>query len=249
VERTHIAVVSDFRSRDIAAGGQGAPLVPAFHAARFVIPGRTQVVCNIGGIANITILRDEAEVIGFDTGPGNCLMDMWAGQQLGTAYDAHGEFAAKGRVHSALLADLMDDPYFYSPPPKSTGRELFKREWLDAKLAAHAALAKPADVQATLTELTARSIADAVREHASDARDLWLCGGGAFNRLLVTRISHLLPNCKVAGTSERGVPEMHVEALAFAWLAQHHMLRKAGNLPSVTGALRSEIMGNYTPTL
>ncbi len=252
VERTRIAVVSDFRSRDIAAGGQGAPLVPAFHAARFTIPGRTQVVCNIGGIANITILRDEGDacdVLGFDTGPGNCLMDMWAGQQLGTAYDAHGEFAAKGKVHNALLADLMDDPYFYSPPPKSTGRDLFRREWLDAKLAAHASLAKPADVQATLTELTARSIADAVREHASDVSELWLCGGGALNRLLVTRISHLLPRCKVAGTSARGVPEMHVEALAFAWLALQHVQRKTGNLPTVTGSLRTEILGNYTTTL
>jgi anhydro-N-acetylmuramic acid kinase len=271
VERVRIAVVSNFRARDIAASGQGAPLVPAFHAARFGGAGNTQVICNIGGIANITVLRSQkshsspspqpspadagegvkmsSSIIGFDTGPGNCLMDMWAVQHIGTPYDAHGEFAAKGKVHAALLEDMLHDDYFYAPPPKSTGRDLFCRAWLDAKLSEHAKLAKPADVQATLTELTARSICDAVREHAADATQLWLCGGGAFNRTLVHRIAQLLPQCKVAGTSERGVPEQQVEALAFAWLAQQHLLRKPANLPAVTGALRVEIAGDYTPTL
>lgn len=264
VERTRIAVVSDFRSRDIAAGGQGAPLVPAFHAARFAVKNETHVVCNIGGIANITVLRastpsprptptDTGEgdysVLGFDTGPGNCLMDAWAAKHIGTPFDAHGEFAAKGKVHAALLADLLAEDYFYSSPPKSTGRDLFNDAWLQTKLAAHAShaeLIKPADVQATLTELTARSIADAVREHASDAKAVWLCGGGAFNRTLVHRLAHHLPACKVQGTSARGVPEMHVEALAFAWLVQQRLLHKTGNLPSVTGALRAEILGNLT---
>jgi anhydro-N-acetylmuramic acid kinase len=252
VERTRMAVVSNFRARDIAAGGQGAPLVPAFHAALLGKAAHTQVVCNIGGIANITVLHADGRVAGFDTGPGNCLMDLWAVQHIGTPYDAHGEYAAKGKVHAALLADMLHDDYFYAPPPKSTGRDLFNRAWLQSKLGsvdAHAAMAKPADVQATLTELTARSIADAAREHAPDAAQLWLCGGGAFNRVLAARIAQLLPQCKVAGTSQRGVPEMQVEALAFAWLAQQHMLRKTGNLPAVTGASRTEIAGDYTPTL
>ncbi len=246
-ERTGIATVHNFRSRDIAAGGQGAPLVPAFHAALFVTPGQTQVIANIGGIANITVLGAKGEVIGFDTGPGNCLMDAWAAQHLGTPYDAHGEFAAKGKVNAALLAALIAEPYFYAPPPKSTGRDLFHTAWLNDKLHTHELL-KPADVQATLTELTARSIADAIKEHAPAAKAVWLCGGGAFNRQLVARIAHHLPACKVGTTAERGVPELHVEALAFAWLAKQHVERKAINLSGVTGALRANILGQYTPT-
>jgi anhydro-N-acetylmuramic acid kinase len=246
-ERTGIATVHNFRARDIAAGGQGAPLVPAFHAALFATSGETQVVANLGGIANITVLGAKGEVAGFDTGPGNCLMDAWAALHLGTPYDAHGEFAAKGKVNAALLAELIAEPYFYAPPPKSTGRDLFHAGWLQDKLQAHGLL-KPADVQATLTELTARSIADAVKEHASQAKAVWLCGGGAFNRQLVARLAHHLPACKVGTTAERGVPELHVEALAFAWLAKQHVERKAVNLSAVTGALRGNIFGQYTPT-
>jgi anhydro-N-acetylmuramic acid kinase len=246
-ERTGIATVHNFRARDIAAGGQGAPLVPAFHAALFATSGETQVVANLGGIANITVLGAKGEVAGFDTGPGNCLMDAWAALHLGTPYDAHGEFAAKGKVNAALLAELIAEPYFYAPPPKSTGRDLFHAGWLHDKLQAHGLL-KPADVQATLTELTARSIADAVKEHASQAKTVWLCGGGAFNRQLVTRLAHHLPACKVGTTAERGVPELHVEALAFAWLAKQHVERKAVNLSAVTGALRGNILGQYAPT-
>jgi anhydro-N-acetylmuramic acid kinase len=246
-ERTGIATVHNFRSRDIAAGGQGAPLVPAFHAALFATPGQTQVVANLGGIANITVLGANGEVTGFDTGPGNCLMDAWAAQYLGTPYDAHGEFAAKGKVSQALLAELLAEPYFYAPPPKSTGRDLFNNAWLQDKLFAHTLL-KPADVQATLTELTARSIADAIKEHAAHAKTVSLCGGGAFNRQLVSRLAHYLPTYQVGTTAERGVPELHVEALAFAWLAMRHVERKAINLSAVTGALRANILGEYTPT-
>jgi anhydro-N-acetylmuramic acid kinase len=175
------------------------------------------------------------------------LMDAWAALHLGTPYDAHGEFAAKGKVNAALLAELIAEPYFYAPPPKSTGRDLFHAGWLQAKLQAHGLL-KPADVQATLTELTARSIADAVKEHASQAKAVWLCGGGAFNRQLVARLAHHLPACKVGTTAERGVPELHVEALAFAWLAKQHVERKAINLSAVTGVSRVSILGQYTPT-
>lgn len=252
VERTRIAVVSNFRGRDIAAGGQGAPLVPAFHAACFALPGKTQVVCNIGGIANITLLHGNGRISGFDTGPGNCLLDAWAEAHLGTPYDAEGNLAARGEPHAALLDALLQEPYFHAPPPKSTGRDLFNAEWLAAKLSAYASL-KPEDVQASLCALTARTIADAVHAHARDARSVWVCGGGAFNRTLMQSLSQQLrqhsPQCELGTTAERGVPEMHVEALAFAWLAQQHIARKTGNLPAVTGASRKEILGDYTPTL
>ncbi|MDE2048425.1 MAG: anhydro-N-acetylmuramic acid kinase [Betaproteobacteria bacterium] len=244
-ERTGIGVVHDLRSRDIAAGGQGAPLVPAFHAELFAVPGHTHVVCNLGGIANITVLPANGVVTGHDCGPGNCLIDLWAHRHLGTAYDAHGEFAAQGTVHAALLRELLDEPYFTLPAPKSTGRELFHAQWLDARLAAHPYL-EPADVQATLTELTARCVADDVMRHAPLAEAVWLCGGGAFNRHLSARLQALLP-CPVEGTHARGVPEMHVEALAFAWLAMRHLDGLPGNLTSVTGAAGPRVLGSHTP--
>jgi anhydro-N-acetylmuramic acid kinase len=244
-ERTGIGVVHDLRNRDIAAGGQGAPLVPAFHAHLFRTPGETQVVCNIGGIANITVLPAEGEVTGHDTGPGNCLLDFWAQRHLGTAYDAHGEFAARGTPHAQLLDECLAEPYFAAPPPKSTGRDIFHPQWLEARLARHPYL-QPADVQATLAELSARTIAQDIRRHAPSAASVWLCGGGAYNRHLVRRLQALLP-CPVAGTRERGVPEMHVEALAFAWLARQHLAHEPGNLPSVTGASGPRVLGSFTP--
>jgi anhydro-N-acetylmuramic acid kinase len=245
-ERTGIAVVHDFRNRDIAAGGQGAPLVPAFHATLLAEPGRTQVVCNLGGIANITVMQADGHVAGHDTGPANCLMDAWATQHLGQPYDAHGEWAASGKVHAALLSEMLAEPYFALAPPKSTGRDLFNRAWLDAHLAQHPFI-EPRDVQATLAELTARSIAHGMQAYAAGATALWLCGGGAFNRHVAARLSALLAPLRVQGTSARGVPEQHVEALAFAWLAMRHVLRLPGNLPAVTGAAGERVLGSYTP--
>lgn len=244
-EHTRIATVHDLRSRDVAAGGQGAPLVPAWHASLFAKKGVTQVVCNIGGIANISVLAADGCVIGFDTGPGNCLMDYWAAQHLGTRFDQNGALAAHGCIYAPLQAKMLEDPYFIKGIPKSTGRDLFNPQWLHTLLQEFDWLA-PADVQATLCELTAQSISDAVKAHAPDAQQVWVCGGGAFNQTLMSRLA-ALTGLPCTGTSARGVPEMQVEALAFAWLARTHVLGEPGNFPSVTGAKGLRILGSYTP--
>jgi len=244
-EQTNIATVHDLRSRDIAAGGQGAPLVPAFHASLFGKKNHTQVVCNIGGIANISILHADGSVTGFDTGPGNCLMDYWATQYLGCAFDKDGAFAASGFINEPLQAKMLQDPYFTRDIPKSTGRDLFNPPWLEAMLQEFRALA-PADVQATLCELTAHSISDAIKKHAPKAQQVWVCGGGAFNRTLMGRLQKLT-DLPCTATSAYGVPEMQVETLAFAWLARTYVLGKKANLPSVTGAKGLRILGSYTP--
>jgi anhydro-N-acetylmuramic acid kinase len=250
---TGVPVVHDFRSADIAAGGQGAPLVPAFHAQLFAAPAETRVVCNLGGIANITVLpatqthtgADTARaVIGFDTGPANCLMDGWAAQHLGVEFDANGAFAASGRVLPELLSSLLSEPYFALPAPKSTGRDLFNPAWLQAHLAKHSGA--PADVQATLAELTARGVSDAIGQYAPDAAALWLCGGGARNAHVVARLA-TLTGLPTRGTAALGVDEQWVEALAFAWLAHAHIHGVAGNLPSVTGARAALVLGCLTP--
>jgi anhydro-N-acetylmuramic acid kinase len=253
-QRTGIPVAYDFRSADIAAGGQGAPLVPAFHARMFALRDQTQVVCNIGGIANISVLHVDGSMQGFDTGPGNVFLDLMAQRHLNQAFDKDGTLAAQGRVHAPLLAALLDEPYFDLPAPKSTGRDLFNAQWLDAKLAQLDAGkgwgegrsgVRPADIQATLVDLTAQSIATAIKKSAPRAQTLWVCGGGAFNPVLMRRLSDRT-GLSAQGTSARGVPELQVEALAFAWLARARLLGQAGNVPGVTGAAQERVLGSLT---
>ncbi len=258
-EMTHIDVVADFRSRDVAAGGQGAPLVPAFHAQVFGSDDETRVICNLGGISNITILpahvdgRVDASVRGFDCGPANVLLDEWVLRHVGTPYDEGGRFAASGVVHQPLLNALLDEPFFELAPPKSTGRDLFNATWLDAKLAAFGGDAlKPADVQATLTALTGVTIAREIERHASDCRAIYACGGGARNPEVLKAIEAALAKSGVSGvpvetTDALGVPPHHVEALAFAWLAMRCTERAPGNLPAVTGAAGERILGAIYP--
>lgn len=249
-ELTGIDVIADFRSRDIAAGGQGAPLVPAFHDAVFGIPGETRVVINIGGIGNISILAADGSVTGFDTGPGNVLMDAWIGRHRGQAYDAAGAWGAGGRIDPALLRHLLDEPFLALPPPKSTGRDLFHLDWLAGKLAQVPDL--PAiDVQATLAAFTAASLADAITRYAQDARAVYVCGGGAHNRNLMDLLRQALCERHVGAelhvTDVLGVSANHVEALAFAWLAWRHVGRRPGNLPAVTGAAGQRVLGALYP--
>lgn len=245
-ERCGIDVVCDFRSRDVAAGGQGAPLAPGFHKALFGGGGRAVLLLNVGGIANLTVLDPGGGVVGFDCGPGNALMDAWCQRHRGQPYDAGGAWAASGRVDEGLLATLLREPFLATPPPKSTGRDLFNGPWLDARLAAHAAVSA-ADVMATLTEFTARAAADAALGHSGAAAELLVCGGGAHNMHLMQRLASLLPAVRVSSTADRGVPPDQVEALAFAWLAQAHVLRRPGNLPSVTGAAGPRVLGALYP--
>jgi anhydro-N-acetylmuramic acid kinase len=244
-ERTGIAVVADFRSRDVAAGGQGAPLVPAFHHALFAQSGQTVAALNIGGISNLSVLSDEA-VLGFDCGPGNALMDAWCLQHTGQPYDAEGRWAAGGQVHAPLLRALLAEPYFALPPPKSTGRDLFHPAWLQQQLAGFAAL--PAiDVQATLTELTASVCAADVLRHAPSSAQLIVCGGGALNQHLMQRLQALLPTLKVRSSDKLGLPPLQVEATAFAWLARKALRRETGSLKSVTGAQGARVLGAIYP--
>jgi anhydro-N-acetylmuramic acid kinase len=240
-EITGIATVADFRRRDIAAGGQGAPLAPAFHAAMLARDGIDRVVLNLGGIANITILDDE-RLRGFDTGPASCLLDAWAQEQLGEPFDRNGAFAARGKVDEALLTRLLDEPYFAAAAPKSTGREVFHLDWL--RLCLSMSRATPVDVQATLVELTARSIANAVRAHAPSAREVLVCGGGVHNPVLMRAIAVALAPIAVASTATRGIDPDFVEAMAFAWLARERMLGHAPeNVCNVTGARGARVLG------
>ncbi|MGJ7915647.1 anhydro-N-acetylmuramic acid kinase [Massilia sp. LXY-6] len=248
-ELTGVDVIADFRTRDIAAGGQGAPLVPAFHAARFGKPKTVRVVVNIGGIGNISVLHGDGRVSGYDTGPGNVLMDLWIGRHTGKPYDEDGSFAATGKVDGALLDLLLEEPYFRQPPPKSTGRDLFHAEWLDAKLAQRSGLS-PADVQATLTRLTAVSIARAIQAETKEqpAQAVYVCGGGAYNGVLLRDIEEALGGgIPVKSTEELGVAPNRVEALAFAWLGYRFMRRQPGNLPAVTGAAGLRVLGALYP--
>ena len=249
-ELTGIDVVADFRSRDVAAGGQGAPLVPAFHEAIFAQPDRTVVVLNIGGMANLSILRPGQGPLGFDCGPGNALLDMWCHRQTGQAFDANGEWGASGNVHEDWLAEALADPFFALPPPKSTGRDLFNADWLQRWLTPHGVTNSSAfarDVQSTLCELTARSAAQAVRDQASDAVEVIVCGGGALNGDLMQRLARQLPGVCVCRSDEHGLDVMQVEAAAFAWLAWAHMHRAPGNLPAVTGARGPRVLGALYP--
>ncbi len=244
-ELTGIDVVADFRNRDIAAGGQGAPLVPAFHQAVFGSADATRVVANIGGIANISVLRADGSVLGYDTGPGNVLLDLWAGRHLGTPYDANGDWAASGTVQSALLEDLLAEPFLALAAPKSTGRDLFNPAWLTQQLSRWASLT-PADVQATLCAFTARALADAISRDAPEAEAVYVCGGGALNAHLMAALHQALRK-PVMTTDALGIAPMHVEAMAFAWLAARFCERLPGNLPAVTGARGPRILGALYP--
>ena len=243
-ERTGIVTVADFRRRDIAAGGQGAPLAPAFHAAMLAHDGTPRVVLNLGGIANITILaaQRDAPVLGFDTGPASCLLDAWAQQHIGQPYDAGGAFAARGTTQDPLLRTLLADPYFAAAPPKSTGREVFHLDWLQQHL--RGSTLTPQDVQATLVALTARSVADAIRAHAPSTREVLVCGGGVHNPVLMAALASELAPREVASTASVGIDPDFVEAMLFAWLARERMAGHAvRNLYSVTGARGPRVLG------
>ncbi len=246
-ERAGVAVVTGFRQRDVAAGGQGAPLVPAFHAALFGDATRHRVVVNVGGIANLTDLPPGGVVRGFDTGPGNVLCDLWHAQHREGPYDADGAWAACGRPVDALLDAMLGDAYFAKRPPKSTGRDRFHSGWLDEHLARGAAGAAPPDVQATLVALTARTIADAVRACAPVDAEVLVCGGGARNGTLLRMLAAELAPRPVRTTAELGVAVEHVESLAFAWLAREALAGRPGNLASVTGAAGPRVLGAIHP--
>ena len=261
-ELTGIDVVADFRSRDIAAGGQGAPLVPAFHREVFGRAGEAVAVLNIGGISNVSLIPaqvgteddagagesggDAADAVrGFDCGPGNALMDYWCQQHTGQPFDAGGQWAAQGNVHPELLRHLLAEPYFAKTPPKSTGRDLFNVPWLQERLSRYKNIAA-LDVQTTLTELTAKSCANCVESYQNRSESLLVCGGGALNNHLMARLQHHLPGVQVASTDAFGLPPLQVEATAFAWLARKAIRRETGNLPTVTGAKKSESKSEST---
>lgn len=246
-ELTGITVVADFRSRDIAAGGQGAPLVPAFHARALQHPAIHRVIANIGGIANVTDLVPGGTVRGWDTGPGNMLLDAWIARHRGARYDRDGAWAASGTIHDGLLAALASHPYLVLPPPKSAGREQFNLEWLDGTLARFGMAIDPADVQTTLLEFTAVSLAEAVSRECPGAQEVYVCGGGAHNGALMRRLGVHLPRLEVATTAALGIDPDWVEALAFAWLARQTLHHAPGNLPAVTGARGERILGAIYP--
>jgi len=238
---TGITTIADFRRADIELGGQGAPLAPAFHEWLFRTEEMTRIVLNIGGIANITVLHaDELETTGFDTGPGNTLLDAWVLKHLHTPYDANGDWSASGSVAADLLSQLMSDAYFAAAAPKSTGFEYFNLDWLDQNIASRY---DPADIQATLCQLTSDSIAEAIRTAAPDANEVLVCGGGVHNRDLMRRLQAALPGTNIVSTSSAGLDPDWVEAAAFAWLAMRTTHGQSGNLPSVTGASRAAVLG------
>lgn len=248
-ERTGIAVVSDFRRRDMAVGGQGAPLVPAFHQAMFGQSNKRRVILNLGGIANITVLDGTDNVIGFDTGVANLLIDAWCQRHTEQSYDKNGDWARSGQVIEPLLKALLAHPYFALPAPKSTGREDFNMAWVDSILEQvahqHPNLAySPADVQATLSELTAVSVAQAIIYTTDNVTgELFVCGGGAYNGLILARLQAHLPQWLVTTTADIGLSPLWVEATAFAWLAQQTLINAPSNLPSVTGANKAVVLG------
>jgi anhydro-N-acetylmuramic acid kinase len=249
-QMTGITTVADFRRRDIALGGQGAPLTPLFHRAAFEKPGTTRAIINIGGIANITLLYGDgvSSPLGYDTGPGNGLMDSWILQHLGKAYDDNGQWASEGRVIQPLLEQLLKTPYLHKKAPKSTGRELFNPEWLSQQRASFRHSTDPADMQATLLEFTAQTIIASIKKSHRPIAEVYLCGGGAYNGALISRISALLGPTQVRTTEALGILPGWVEAMAFAWLAQQTLAGKPGNEPTVTGASTASVLGAIHPT-
>ncbi len=251
-ELTGIDVIADFRSRDVAAGGQGAPLVPAFHAAQFGCK-EDLAILNIGGIANLSLIpaNQEEKMMGFDCGPGNVLMDHWVQQSLGQSFDNDGQWAAKGQVIERLLSSMLRDDYFKKAPPKSTGRDLFNPRWLNHHLTMNDCLnQKPEDIQATLLALTAQSIAQDLKQHASSIQRLLICGGGIKNKQLIAQIKNActwIPQENIQSTAAKGVDPQTVEAAAFAWLAWAHQRKQPANLPAVTGAKGLRLLGAHYP--
>lgn len=252
--QTHITTVADFRRRDLALGGHGAPLVPAFHKALFQHPQAHRVIVNIGGIANITNLPLDGSVKGFDTGPGNTLMDAWSRRHLNQPYDDRGQWASDHHHHPKLLAQLKEHSFFMCKPPKSTGREDFNLSWLEAELrhfekhqTGSGQDLSPGVVQATLLTLTAETISEAIRETAQTAEEIYICGGGALNLALLASLERLLTPAKVGTTTPLGLDPQWVEAAAFAWLARQTLLGLPGSLAEVTGASKSEILGAIFP--
>jgi len=243
--KTSITTVADFRRLDIAAGGQGAPLAPAFHQWYFSDHSINRVILNIGGIANITVLPSDTNrpVLGFDTGPGNGLMDAWTQHHLNRDFDEDGKWAGSGIVDNSLLEILLADPYFADIPPKSTGKENFNLNWLDKKLKLVPHSVQEKDIQATLLELTARSISDAINEYADSASEILICGGGIHNPLLINRLSEMQADCTIASTEIYGIHPDAVEAISFAWLAMCRIENIESNIPSVTGAERTVTLG------
>ena len=247
-ERTGITTVADFRRRDVAAGGEGAPLAPAFHRAAFSAPGVERGILNLGGIANLSVLPADPDrpPLGFDTGPGNTLLDAFVRTRFGADMDRDAALASEGEVIPSLLAALLADPYFGREPPKSTGRELFNAAWLDARLAAHAEAA-PKDVLRTLCELTVETAAAAVERFAPHTQELYLCGGGARNPLIASRLAERAAPIGVDTTAKLGIHPDWVEAAAFAWLAMRTLAGESGNAPSVTGAAKETVLGGIYP--
>jgi anhydro-N-acetylmuramic acid kinase len=247
-ELTGIDVVADFRSRDVAAGGQGAPLAPAFHRGVFGQSDATVCVLNLGGISNLSVLppAGNGTVLGFDCGTGNALMDAWCQRHTGQAYDAGGAWAASGRLLPDLLTSLLDEPYFALPPPKSTGRDLFSLAWLERKLAAFSG-ERPQDIQNTLAEFTVSPCVTGINSYGKDSKRLVVCGGGAFNQHLMARLQACLPQLRVESSGQHDLPPLEVEAAAFAWLARQTVLRQPGNLPGVTGAAGPRVLGGIYP--
>ena len=246
-ELSGLDVVADFRKADLAAGGQGAPLVPGFHAALWARPDADIAVLNIGGISNLTLLPASGKVSGFDCGPGNALMDFWCRRHTGRAFDESGSWAAGGQVLPELLGRLLDEDFFRRPPPKSTGRDLFNPSWLLSRLA-QAEQAKPQDVQATLTALTAQVCAQDLQSHLPGAQELLVCGGGALNEELMRLLRAKLPATAVMASDARGLPALMVEASAFAWLAWCWFHRRPASLTEVTGARGPRVLGALYPT-
>jgi anhydro-N-acetylmuramic acid kinase len=245
-ELTGIDVVADFRNRDLAAGGQGAPLVPAFHQSVFAQTDKCVAVLNIGGISNISVLQADGAVQGWDCGPGNGLMDFWCQSQTGHPFDSNGAWAASGEICAGLLQRFLLDDFLKRSPPKSTGRDWFNPDWLAAHLQPFATLS-PADVQATLTEFTAQACALDVQRFAHQAQNLMVCGGGALNGHLMHRLAANLPGVMVVSSDTQGLPPLQVEAAAFAWLAFKAIRRETASLKSVTGAQGARVLGAIYP--
>lgn len=246
--QTGITTIADFRRKDMALGGQGAPLVPAFHQAIFKAKASSVVVLNIGGIANISVLRPNMPTIGYDTGPGNMLLDIWMRKQRNQAYDRDAKYALSGKVDNDLLSCMLQDDFFSQQAPKSTGRERFNLSWLKKKLIEYNQTISANDTQATLTELTAQSIANEVQQYASGTQpELLVCGGGTNNPLIMLRLTQLLPNWSVGTTDDKGINSQYMEAIAFAWLAKRRIHNQSSNLPEVTGAKHLASLGVIYP--
>lgn len=242
-----IPVVADFRNRDVAAGGQGAPLVPAFHQYLWGgIKDKTTVILNLGGMANITVLGKDNSVMGFDCGPGNVLLDLWCQRHLGKAFDENGAWSASGKPSEDLIEALLTEPFFALAPPKSTGRDLFHADWLDAYLLQFGSLS-PKDVQASLAHLSGRSASQAIHRFATLANQIFVCGGGAYNQHLMSLLSIYLPKASVSSTDSQGLPPLQVEAAAFAWLAKQTVEGNSSNKPYVTGAKGLRVLGGIYP--